>query len=98
MTLEPHQTITGQFEDATEEPGQSESLSARAFASDGEEIHSPSCTWTLDAGDGPVTLLAENRSSISVESDAEGSATVTCTIGEASGSGTITYRTPPPGS
>lgn len=80
-----------EVEDATEEPSMSEVVSASAFHADGEQIHEPECTWSIEPAGGPVTITSENRDSVTVTSDVSGSATVTCTVGSASGSGTVTF-------
>lgn len=76
--------------DATAEPGTYTSVSAQAFAANMDEIHSPTCEWTVE-GTG-VTVSSMTSSSISLTAETETSAQVSCTIGGATGTGTVTFE------
>lgn len=77
--------------DVSGEAGFSESVDALTFADDGERIHEPTCEWSIEPADGPVTLEAPSNDSATVRSSVAGTATVTCTVGSQSASGTVTF-------
>ncbi len=84
-------TVSG---DTTAQPGESATLDASVFASDGEEIHDPACAWTMTPISGEVTISSTGRNSVTVSASSAGSASLTCTVGSAIGSATVTFQAP----
>ncbi len=81
-------------EDQTVELGSSASIGAHAFASDGEEIHDPVCEWTSSTTSGDAVVSGQDRNTVTLDASTQSSITVTCTIGGASGSGTVQFVPP----
>lgn len=62
-----------------------------AAESSGEVVHGPQCVWTLDAGGDPVTIDSIGEGTILLTASGPGSATITCDIGSASDSMSVTF-------
>lgn len=69
-------------------------VDAEAFAGS-EIVHSPDCEWSLNPPDGPVFIDFSGRDWVEIQTPVPATAEVTCTVGSAAGSRSVTFRTPP---
>ncbi len=66
------------------------SIVAQTFASDGEQIHSPECVWTVATATGMVST-SSYRDTVTLTAETDASAVVTCAVGAANASATINF-------
>jgi len=66
-------------------------VSATPETAGGDFVHGASCAWSIDPGTGPIAITDQLGTQVTLEAAGPGSATVTCTIGGASGSGEVTF-------